>query len=126
MNDLTPLAQAHCVARRGSEHRLCEARVRELLPEVPFSHFPKPGGERLVTSLQARCRSRSGRGGVRGEQDEGEKWPQLHRLGELKRRTRPLPARMLGESNRENRRKIPNLRKSSILKSPPASLSRRR
>ena len=35
MNDLTPLAQAHCVARRGSEHRLCEARVRELLPEVP-------------------------------------------------------------------------------------------
>ena len=35
MNDLTPLAQAHCVARRGSEHRLCEARVRELLLEVP-------------------------------------------------------------------------------------------
>ena len=29
MNDLIPLAQAHCVARRGSEHRLSEARVRE-------------------------------------------------------------------------------------------------
>ncbi|HEY0505072.1 MAG TPA: 4a-hydroxytetrahydrobiopterin dehydratase [Lysobacter sp.] len=35
MNDLIPLAQAHCLARRGSEHRLSEARVRELLPEVP-------------------------------------------------------------------------------------------
>lgn len=35
MNDLIPLAQAHCVARRGSEHRLSEARVRELLPQVP-------------------------------------------------------------------------------------------
>jgi 4a-hydroxytetrahydrobiopterin dehydratase len=35
VNDLIPLAQAHCLARRGSEHRLSEARVRELLPEVP-------------------------------------------------------------------------------------------
>ena len=35
MNDLVPLAHAHCLARRGSEHRLSEARVRELLPEVP-------------------------------------------------------------------------------------------
>ncbi|MFD0738212.1 4a-hydroxytetrahydrobiopterin dehydratase [Lysobacter koreensis] len=35
MNDLVPLAQAHCIPRRGSEHRLTEARVRELLPEVP-------------------------------------------------------------------------------------------
>ncbi len=35
MNDLIPLAQAHCIARRGVEHRLSEARVRELLPEVP-------------------------------------------------------------------------------------------
>ena len=35
MSDLVPLAQAHCVPRRGSEHRLTEARVRELMPEVP-------------------------------------------------------------------------------------------
>lgn len=35
MNDLIPLAQAHCLARRGIEHKLTEARVRELLPEVP-------------------------------------------------------------------------------------------
>lgn len=35
MSDLIPLAQAHCISRRGIEHRLTEARVRELLPEVP-------------------------------------------------------------------------------------------
>jgi 4a-hydroxytetrahydrobiopterin dehydratase len=35
MSDLVPLAQAHCLPRRGSEHKLSEARVRELLPEVP-------------------------------------------------------------------------------------------
>jgi 4a-hydroxytetrahydrobiopterin dehydratase len=35
VNDLIPLAQAHCIARRGTEHRLSEARVRELLPQIP-------------------------------------------------------------------------------------------
>ncbi|ASR44809.1 4a-hydroxytetrahydrobiopterin dehydratase [Xanthomonas citri pv. mangiferaeindicae] len=35
MSDLIPLAQAHCIARRGVEHRLPEARVRELLPQLP-------------------------------------------------------------------------------------------
>ena len=35
MTDLIPLARAHCVARRGSEHKLPQARVRELLPEIP-------------------------------------------------------------------------------------------
>jgi len=35
MSDLVPLFQAHCLPRRGSEHKLSEARVRELLPEVP-------------------------------------------------------------------------------------------
>ncbi len=35
MNDLVPLAQAHCIPRRGSEHRLSPARTRELQPEVP-------------------------------------------------------------------------------------------
>ena len=35
MSDLIPLADAHCLPRRGSEHQLPEARVRELLPQVP-------------------------------------------------------------------------------------------
>ena len=34
MNDLIPLVQAHCMPRAGSEHKLGEARIRELLPEV--------------------------------------------------------------------------------------------
>lgn len=35
MNDLIPLAQAHCLPRKGSEHRLGQARLAELLPQVP-------------------------------------------------------------------------------------------
>lgn len=35
MTDLIALADAHCLPRRGSEHRLAAARVRELLPQVP-------------------------------------------------------------------------------------------
>lgn len=35
MTDLIPLARAHCITRRGSEHKLTQARVRELLPEIP-------------------------------------------------------------------------------------------
>lgn len=35
MSDLVPLVQAHCIPRRGSEHRLPEARLRELMPQVP-------------------------------------------------------------------------------------------
>ena len=35
MVDLIPLAQAHCVARRGHEHRLTDASIRELLPQLP-------------------------------------------------------------------------------------------
>lgn len=35
MIDLIPLDRAHCIARKGHEHRLGEARVRELLPDVP-------------------------------------------------------------------------------------------
>ncbi|WP_028838166.1 MULTISPECIES: 4a-hydroxytetrahydrobiopterin dehydratase [Thermomonas] len=34
MVDLIPLAQARCIARRGHEHRLGEARIRELLPQL--------------------------------------------------------------------------------------------
>jgi 4a-hydroxytetrahydrobiopterin dehydratase len=35
MADLVPLVQARCAPRRGHHHRLTEASVRELLPEVP-------------------------------------------------------------------------------------------
>ncbi|MGO4776461.1 4a-hydroxytetrahydrobiopterin dehydratase [Lysobacter sp. 2RAB21] len=43
MNDLIPLPQAHCTPLRGSEHRLSEARVRELLPEVPGWELAEDG-----------------------------------------------------------------------------------
>jgi len=43
MNDLIPLVQAHCVPLRGSEHRLSEARVRELLPQVPGWELAEDG-----------------------------------------------------------------------------------
>ena len=35
MSDLIALADAHCIPRKGSEHKLTEARIRELLPDVP-------------------------------------------------------------------------------------------
>ena len=35
MNDMIPLAHAHCAPRRGHEHRLSEASIRELLPQLP-------------------------------------------------------------------------------------------
>lgn len=35
MSDLIPLAQAHCIPRKGIEHKLGQARILELLPEVP-------------------------------------------------------------------------------------------
>jgi 4a-hydroxytetrahydrobiopterin dehydratase len=35
MADLIPLHDAHCIPRKGSEHRLTEARIRELMPELP-------------------------------------------------------------------------------------------
>ncbi|WP_305804025.1 4a-hydroxytetrahydrobiopterin dehydratase [Stenotrophomonas sp. YIM B06876] len=35
MADLIPLVQAHCIPRKGHEHRLTQARVQELLPQVP-------------------------------------------------------------------------------------------
>ena len=34
MNDMIPLAQAHCMPRKGAEHRLDQARVRELQQQV--------------------------------------------------------------------------------------------
>jgi 4a-hydroxytetrahydrobiopterin dehydratase len=35
MSDLVPLAHARCMPRRGSEHRLTDASIRELLPQLP-------------------------------------------------------------------------------------------
>ena len=35
MSDLVPLAHARCMPRRDSEHRLTEASIRELLPQLP-------------------------------------------------------------------------------------------
>lgn len=49
MNDLIPLADAHCIARRGSEHRLSEARVRELLPEIPGWELAEQGRALIKT-----------------------------------------------------------------------------
>jgi 4a-hydroxytetrahydrobiopterin dehydratase len=43
MNDLIPLWQAHCIPRKGIDHRLTEARVRELLPQVPGWHCVEDG-----------------------------------------------------------------------------------
>ena len=43
MNDLIPLSQAHCIVRRGIEHKLSEARIRELLPEVPGWELAEDG-----------------------------------------------------------------------------------
>lgn len=34
MTDRIPLAQAHCSPRKGPGHRLSEARIRELLPQL--------------------------------------------------------------------------------------------
>ena len=35
MADLIPLAQAHCLPRHDHDHRLGEASLRELMPQVP-------------------------------------------------------------------------------------------
>ncbi len=43
MSDFIPLAQAHCVPRRGNEHRLGQARVAELMPQVPGWELAEEG-----------------------------------------------------------------------------------
>lgn len=43
MTDLIALSDAHCIPRKGSEHRLSEARVRELLPDVPGWELAEDG-----------------------------------------------------------------------------------
>jgi 4a-hydroxytetrahydrobiopterin dehydratase len=49
MSDLIPLAQAHCLSLKGSEHKLTKARVAELILEVP--------GWDLVEEGRALCRT---------------------------------------------------------------------
>lgn len=49
MSDLVPLAQARCLPRRGTEHRLSEARVRELMPEIPGWELAEDGHALLKT-----------------------------------------------------------------------------
>ena len=43
MTDLIPLARAHCLPRRGHEHRLGQAREAELLPQVPGWELAEEG-----------------------------------------------------------------------------------
>lgn len=43
MSDLIPLHDAHCIPRKGSEHKLSEVRVRELLPDVPGWELAEDG-----------------------------------------------------------------------------------
>ncbi len=43
MSDLIPLAQAHCLPRHGHGHRLGEARIRELLPQLPGWELTEQG-----------------------------------------------------------------------------------
>ena len=49
MPDLIPLAQAHCLPLKGSEHKLTQARVAELMPELP--------GWELAEEGRALCRT---------------------------------------------------------------------
>lgn len=43
MPDLIPLSQAHCTPRKGAEHKLGQARVAELLPQVPDWELAEDG-----------------------------------------------------------------------------------
>ncbi len=43
MNDLVPLARAHCIPRRGVEHRLSPASIRELMPQLPGWELAEDG-----------------------------------------------------------------------------------
>jgi 4a-hydroxytetrahydrobiopterin dehydratase len=43
MSDLIPLAQAHCLPLKGSEHKLTQARVAELVVQVPGWELAEEG-----------------------------------------------------------------------------------
>lgn len=51
MTDLIALVDAHCIVRKGSEHKLSEARIRELLPEVPGWELVE-GGHALTKTFE--------------------------------------------------------------------------
>jgi len=51
MSDLIPLAQARCVPRKGSDHKLGEARLAELLPQVPGWELAE-AGQALVRTFR--------------------------------------------------------------------------
>lgn len=51
MNDLVPLAKAHCIPRRGVEHRLSPASIRELMPQLPGWELAEDG-HALVKTFQ--------------------------------------------------------------------------
>lgn len=51
MADLIPLAQARCVPRKGSDHKLGEARLAELLPQVPGWELSE-GGQALSRTFR--------------------------------------------------------------------------
>ena len=49
MADLVPLSQARCIARRGHEHRLTEASIREFMVQVPEWELVENGHALLRT-----------------------------------------------------------------------------
>ena len=51
MTDLVPLAHARCAPRRGQEHRLTEASIRELMPQLP-GWSPVEGGHALAKTFR--------------------------------------------------------------------------
>ena len=49
MTDLIPLARAHCLPRRGHENRLGQARIAELMPQLPGWELAEDGRALLRT-----------------------------------------------------------------------------
>ena len=49
MTDLFLLARAHCLPRRGHEHRLGQARIAELMPQLPGWELAEEGRALLRT-----------------------------------------------------------------------------
>ena len=47
--DLIPLVQAHCIPRKGGEHRLGAARLGELMPQLPGWELAENGQALLRT-----------------------------------------------------------------------------
>ena len=49
MTDLIPLARAHCLPRRGHDHRLGQARIAEHMPQLPGWELAEEGRALLRT-----------------------------------------------------------------------------